>query len=397
MLVDDAGKACVSDFGLSKFSSGPLETAGAKIGTISGTLRFLAPEVLRGEPLTFETDVFAFGMMIYEVFAIECVSRLLTWDLQVFVGETPFIRASDDEVRRGCLELQRPTSRQVVECGFNDALWKILSDCISREPLSRPHFHRIQARLSSMTKAEPSSIRPDPGKALPWIESFLLMCSTVVEDHHVTSWVDDTEPTIGSPRTSASLTPSLGNSSSTTPLLKKRKPVSREEASLSSHRSITQNITSVRPVCVEVTLKYLGVRFGVSSREPGGYLEENGTLQWQPIKSKKRSLLRCVSDKSFDCLDSFFSRAEANRFTFQSSVGEESSSWTLEGADVILQSLLVDRAVCRFDNAEIARKWFELQLSFARNGTVGEWGKTLYFLLPSRVYSDLYRRLKRKG
>ena len=84
----------------------------------------------------------------------------------MFAGETPFIGEPDDKIRGGCLELQRPTSSQVDERGFNDALWKLLSECISREPSARPPFQRIQARLSSMTKAEPSSQSLDPGKNL---------------------------------------------------------------------------------------------------------------------------------------------------------------------------------------------------------------------------------------
>ena len=75
MLVDDSGKACITDFGLSKLFSG---TAGAEKGKISGTLRFLSPEALKGQPLTFESDVFAFGMLIYEVSAIASINRPLT-------------------------------------------------------------------------------------------------------------------------------------------------------------------------------------------------------------------------------------------------------------------------------------------------------------------------------
>ena len=65
MLVDDSGKACITDFGLSKVCSSG--TSATQMGKVSGTLRFLAPEALSGHPLTLETDVYAFGMVIYEV------------------------------------------------------------------------------------------------------------------------------------------------------------------------------------------------------------------------------------------------------------------------------------------------------------------------------------------
>ncbi|KAF9232646.1 kinase-like domain-containing protein [Melanogaster broomeanus] len=65
VLVDDSGKACITDFGLSKART--LTASESNASMIAGTLRFLAPEALRGQPVTFETDVYAFGMVIYEV------------------------------------------------------------------------------------------------------------------------------------------------------------------------------------------------------------------------------------------------------------------------------------------------------------------------------------------
>lgn len=68
MLIDDSGKACITDFGLSKVCSSG--APGNMTSRIAGTLRFLAPEALKGQPLSFETDVYAFGMVIYEVLTI---------------------------------------------------------------------------------------------------------------------------------------------------------------------------------------------------------------------------------------------------------------------------------------------------------------------------------------
>ncbi|KAF8551582.1 kinase-like protein [Imleria badia] len=148
VLVDDSGKACITDFGLSKVCSS--RTAGTKTNRISGTLRFLAPEALKGEPLSFETDVYAFGMLIYEVFA----------------EEVPFIMEPDHLVQEGRVELHRPTSSKVYERGFNDTLWQLLSDCISREPSVRPRFKAIQEQLSSIKKVEPAIKSVSPGKIL---------------------------------------------------------------------------------------------------------------------------------------------------------------------------------------------------------------------------------------
>ena len=84
---------------------------------------------------------------------------------------------------------------------------------------------------------------------------------------------------------------------STAPLLEEYKKVSTAQRGISSSRSISRDINSVPPMCIQMTRKYFDVTFGCSSREPGAYLEENGTSQWQPIKPKKGSLLKCVTDK----------------------------------------------------------------------------------------------------
>lgn len=71
-------------------------------------------------------------------------------------------------------------------------------------------------------------------------------------------------------------------------------------------------------------------------------------------------------------------REETNRFTFQSRISEGRNSWELDGNDVILQSAVVVRGVCRFSDAETAKKWFRLQLGYAKNGSISEWGELLF-------------------
>ncbi|KAF9232649.1 kinase-like domain-containing protein, partial [Melanogaster broomeanus] len=164
VLVDDSGKAYITDFGLSKARS--LAAAEANTRMIAGTLRFLAPEALRGQSLTFETDVYAFGMVIYEV-SIPCLvwSEMLTYTTQIFAGQTPFILEPDHVVMEGCLELKRPISMEVYERGLNDELWGLLSSCISHDPSRRPQVATIQGRLQSM-KCLTGPQELDPGNFL---------------------------------------------------------------------------------------------------------------------------------------------------------------------------------------------------------------------------------------
>ncbi|OCH94016.1 kinase-like protein [Obba rivulosa] len=59
VLVDDGGKACLTDFGLStRYRKGHSSKNTSDIG---GTLRYMAPEAIETGRLTFATDVYAFA------------------------------------------------------------------------------------------------------------------------------------------------------------------------------------------------------------------------------------------------------------------------------------------------------------------------------------------------
>lgn len=63
-LIDEEGNVMLLDFGLAEENP---KASGD--GTISGTLAYIAPEVLQGEAPTEASDLFAFGLIAYEIFA----------------------------------------------------------------------------------------------------------------------------------------------------------------------------------------------------------------------------------------------------------------------------------------------------------------------------------------
>jgi serine/threonine protein kinase len=67
ILIDDIGKACIADFGLSKIKYDALsQSVTTKGRSPMGTMRFMAPEMMKGKT-TKEGDVYSFGMVIYQV------------------------------------------------------------------------------------------------------------------------------------------------------------------------------------------------------------------------------------------------------------------------------------------------------------------------------------------
>jgi serine/threonine-protein kinase len=63
ILLEPDGTAAVTDFGLAK---GPAYTVLTNPGQVMGTLDYLAPELIRGGKGTAQSDLYAFGCVIYE-------------------------------------------------------------------------------------------------------------------------------------------------------------------------------------------------------------------------------------------------------------------------------------------------------------------------------------------
>lgn len=66
VLVPREGPVKVTDFGIAKATGGADFT---RTGTVVGTARYLAPEQVRGHPTDARTDVYALGLVLYEMLA----------------------------------------------------------------------------------------------------------------------------------------------------------------------------------------------------------------------------------------------------------------------------------------------------------------------------------------
>jgi serine/threonine protein kinase len=92
IFVTNRGQAKILDFGLAKmipslvrgtgsdssFETASLEDAVTNKGTMLGTIPYMSPEQVRGQPLDARTDLFSFGAVLYE----------MTTGLGAFSGET---------------------------------------------------------------------------------------------------------------------------------------------------------------------------------------------------------------------------------------------------------------------------------------------------------------------
>ncbi len=135
ILYDDqSGRALVTDFGIAavvrRKRSGD-DSRLTKPGTSVGTPRYMSPEQLAADEVTEQTDVYALGLLGYE---------LLT-------GEGPFTTTSPQELIAAQLrDTPKPVSR--VRDDIDPELDALISACLAKDPARRPTAVEIARRLA---------------------------------------------------------------------------------------------------------------------------------------------------------------------------------------------------------------------------------------------------------
>lgn len=135
ILLDASGRAMLADFGLARGAGYTLLT---RPGQVLGTLEYLAPELIRGEPATVESDIYALGCTVYEA----------------ITGQTPFAGRGLFHVGMGHLEDEPPNPALLrPECGR--ALGSAIVLALAKDPRHRPLPASAYARaLRSAAAAE---------------------------------------------------------------------------------------------------------------------------------------------------------------------------------------------------------------------------------------------------
>jgi len=144
VAVTSDGLAKVLDFGLARrlFKDAPGE-ATRTLGPLDsdarivGTLPYMAPEVLRGEPADERSDLWALGVVLYEAAA----------------GQLPFRGRTTFEITSAItheLPLPLPTLSPWIPRG----LWAVIQRCLAKEPAQRyQRASEVQAALEAVQSA----------------------------------------------------------------------------------------------------------------------------------------------------------------------------------------------------------------------------------------------------
>ncbi|PYT66332.1 MAG: hypothetical protein DMG42_29635, partial [Acidobacteria bacterium] len=143
IVVTAEGLAKVLDFGLAKrvgdgLFEGPTRTLETieDGSTLSGTLAYMSPEVLRGEGSDYRSDLWALGVVLYEAAS----------GRRPFEGPTGFALSS--AIMR---ELPKPLGPPVPP-----GLWAIIQRCLSKEPMQR--YQRAGEALAALEAIQSAAV-----------------------------------------------------------------------------------------------------------------------------------------------------------------------------------------------------------------------------------------------
>jgi eukaryotic-like serine/threonine-protein kinase len=130
VLVGERGMIKIIDFGLATTAVGEGLTA---TGALIGTPHYMAPEQVRGKPVDARTDVYALGVLVF----------------QLLTGRCPFQASEPDEIKRLHLEAAPPRPSQLVP--LPPALDAAVLRCLEKAPDAR--YESAPAALDSFERA----------------------------------------------------------------------------------------------------------------------------------------------------------------------------------------------------------------------------------------------------
>ena len=165
VLVEDGDHALLADFGLTKLGG---ESGVTVTGQLVGTLAYLAPEIIRGDPATPAADVYAYAAMVFECLSGGVVFPRATQAAQLYAHTSeppprisrrrPELPAALDPVFERALA-KHPGERQKSATAVIDAVARALQD-VTLADLGPPA--PVEPDLSSDTTAEPLAVTGAP-------------------------------------------------------------------------------------------------------------------------------------------------------------------------------------------------------------------------------------------
>ena len=138
VMVGPDGHVTILDFGLAVRRDGGGECDSTRLSpstSVAGTVPYMAPEIIRGQPASVQSDVWALGVLLFEMI----VGR------RPFAGSTPYEMASNILVNQ----------RIRVESLVQGPIREVVDRCLSTDPAGRyPSVHELAAVLRLLRRRQ---------------------------------------------------------------------------------------------------------------------------------------------------------------------------------------------------------------------------------------------------
>ena len=145
LFVTRDGRVKILDFGLAKLmeperpglpmTEVSTRTPGTEPGVVMGTLGYMSPEQVRGQPADHRSDIFSFGAVLYEMLS----------------GKRAFAGGSAADTMSAILR-EDPPELATAEPSLSPALDRIVRRCLEKDPQHRFHSaHDLAFALESVT------------------------------------------------------------------------------------------------------------------------------------------------------------------------------------------------------------------------------------------------------
>lgn len=143
ILIENTGRVVLTDFGIAR----ALADDGGRTQGLVGTPLYMAPEQVSGQPVDVRTDIYAVGLMLFEM----------------LVGSLPF--AGDSPLAAALARLTKPPpDPRTLQAELPEPLAELVLQCLAQQPADRPaSASEVADRLRGWLTAAGESLAPGAG------------------------------------------------------------------------------------------------------------------------------------------------------------------------------------------------------------------------------------------